>query len=78
MYVEAFHCRFKHNYLMGKFNKRVDTCLLNFLKFIRHQTYDRTIELTKGKLTTTIEEIQHCHMAASQFKIENYEIFHYI
>ena len=35
MYVEAFHCTFKHDYLKGKFNKRVNTCLLNLLKFKR-------------------------------------------
>ena len=54
MYVEAFHRTFKHNYLKGKFNKRVDTYLLNLLKFIRDKPYERTIKLTKGKLTIRI------------------------
>lgn len=40
MYVEAFHRTFKHNYLKGKFNKRVDICLLNLVKFIRDKTYE--------------------------------------
>ena len=33
MFVEAFHKTFKYNYLKGKFNKRVDTVLVNLLKF---------------------------------------------
>ena len=71
MYVEAFHRTFKHNYLKGKFNKRVDTCLLNLLKFIRDKTYERTIKLPKGKLTTRIREIQIRHAAASRMKVED-------
>lgn len=40
MYVEAFHRTLEHNYLKGKFNKRVDICLLNVVKFIRDKTYE--------------------------------------
>lgn len=71
MYVEAFHRTFKHNYLKGKFNKRVDTCLLNLLKFIRDKAYERTIKLTKGKLTLRIQEIQRRHMAAAKLNANN-------
>lgn len=71
MYMEAFHRTFKHNYLKGKFNKCADTCLLNLLKFIRDKTYERTIKLTKGKLTTRIREIQIRHAAASRIKAED-------
>lgn len=35
--IEAFHHTLKHNYLKGKFNKHVDTFLLNLFKFIRKQ-----------------------------------------
>ena len=68
MYVEAFHRTFKHNYLKGKFNKRVDTCLLNLLKFISDKTDERTIKLTKGKLTTRIRDIQVRQAAALKLK----------
>lgn len=68
MYVEAFHRTFKHNYLKGKFNKRVDICLLNLVKFIRDKTYERTIKLTKGKLTVRIREIQNRHATARVMK----------
>ncbi|KAL9977667.1 hypothetical protein ACROYT_G015097 [Oculina patagonica] len=71
MYVEAFHRMFKHNYLKGKFNKCVDTCLLNLIKFIRDKTYERTIKLTKGKLTTQIKDIQRRHLAAIKLNAEN-------
>ena len=47
MYVETFHCTFKCNYLKAMFSKCVDTCLLNFLKFIRDKTYGRTIKPAK-------------------------------
>ena len=71
MYVEAFHRTFKYNYLKGKFNKRVDNCLLNLLKFIRDKTYERTIKLTKGKLTARIRDIQARHAAALKLKAED-------
>ena len=54
MFVEAFHKSFKYNYLKGKFNKRVDTVLVNLLKFARDKTFGRLIKLTKGKSTQRI------------------------
>ena len=49
-------------------NKRVDICLLNLVKFIRDKTYERTIKLTKGKLTVRIREIQNRHATARVMK----------
>lgn len=34
MYLEAFHRVLKYNYLKGKYNKRVDNCLSNLLKYV--------------------------------------------
>lgn len=68
MYVEAFHRTFKHNYLKGKFNQRVDTCLLNLVKFIQDKMFDRVVKLTKGKLTSRIKDIQLRHITAQRLR----------
>ena len=64
MFVEAFHRVFKHEYLKGKVNKRVDTCLLHLLKFVRDKAFERLIKLTKGKATSRIKTIQARHKAS--------------
>ena len=66
MYVEAFHRVFKRLYLKGKVNKRVDTCLVNLLKYARDMGFDRLIKMTKGKLTYRINMIgeRHTHSLA--------------
>ena len=51
MFVEAFHRTFKYNYLKGKYNKRVDSVLVNLIKFSRDMSFSRIIKLTKGALT---------------------------
>ena len=61
MYVEAFHRVFKYQYLKGKYNKRVDKCLLMLLKYDRDKTFDRLIKLTKGKSTQKIRIIHQRH-----------------
>ena len=61
MIVEAFHRVFKYNYLKGKFNKRVDNCLLNLLKFVRDKYFERLIKLTKGKCNYKMRVIQDRH-----------------
>ena len=61
MLVEAFHRVFKYNYLKGKFNKRVDTCLFNLLKFVRDKSFERLIKLTKGKCHYKLKVIQDRH-----------------
>ena len=61
MIVEAFHRVFKYNYLKGKYNKRVDNCLLNLLKFVRDKYFERLIKLTKGKCNYKTRVIQDRH-----------------
>ena len=48
MFCEAFHRTFKYNYLKGKFNKRVDTTLINLITFARDKVFESVIKLTKG------------------------------
>ena len=64
MFVEAFHKTFKYNYLKGKFNKRVDTVLVNLLKFSRDKTFGRLIKLTKGKSTQRKRMLHERHLAS--------------
>ena len=54
MFVEAFHRVLKYSYLRGKFNKRVDVCLLGLIKFNRDKIFQRLIKLTKGKNTNKV------------------------
>ncbi len=61
MAVEAFHRAFKYGYLKGKINKRVDSCLINLLKYIRDKSFDRVVKLTKGKSTHKIKLIKDRH-----------------
>ncbi len=61
MFVEAFHRVFKRIYLGGKVNKRVDSCLVNLMKYIRDKAFDRLIKKNKGKTTYRIENIDDRH-----------------
>ena len=70
MAVEAFHRVFKYNYLKGKTNKRVDTCLLNLIQFIRDKSFDRAIKLTKGKSTSKTRLIADRHDESKNMSFE--------
>ncbi|XP_032235552.2 uncharacterized protein LOC116617195, partial [Nematostella vectensis] len=61
MYVEAFHRVFKRVYLKGKVNKRVDTCLVNLMQYVRDKAFNRMIKMTKGKLSYRINNISKRH-----------------
>ena len=61
MFVESFHRVFKHVYLKGKCNKRVDACLVNLLKFARDKFFERLIKITKGKQSTRLKTINDRH-----------------
>ena len=61
MFCEAFHKVFKYHYLKGKYNKRVDTCLVNRIKFNRDKTYECLIKLTKGKSTQRMKMMNERH-----------------
>ena len=66
MFVEAFHRTFKYNYLKGKYNKRVDTVLVNLLKFSRDMSFSRLIKLTKGALTQRMKTIHDRHLSSKK------------
>ena len=71
MAVEAFHRVFKYNYLKGKVNKRVDSCLINLLRYIRDKCFDRVIKLTKGKSTHKSKLIQVRHNHSKELSTGN-------
>jgi hypothetical protein len=45
MFVESFHRTFKYKYLRGKYNKRVDVCLINLLKYSRDKVIQTIIQI---------------------------------
>ena len=49
MLVEAFYRFFKYYYITGKYNKRVDNCLVNLQTYTQDKLFKRLIKLTKGK-----------------------------
>lgn len=71
MFVEAFHRVFKRIYLGGKVNKRVDSCLVNLLRFARDQCFGRVIQLTKGKANYRVNAIYQHHRRSLSLPVEN-------
>ena len=70
IYVKAFHRVFKYQYLKGKYNKRVDKCLLA-LRYDRDKPFGRIIKLAIGKTTHKIhtinmKEVLHYHLVHCQ------------
>ena len=49
MYIEAFHHVLKYIYLNEKVNKRVDKSIHTLLKINGDKTFERLINMTKGK-----------------------------
>ncbi len=74
MFTEAFHRVFKRLYLGGKVNKRVDSCLVNLLKFARDQCFGRVIQLTKGKANYRITQIEKRHRRSQSIPLTNVEL----
>ena len=70
MSVEAFHGVFKHGYLKGKGNKRVDNCLHGLLKYIRDKSIDRITKLTKGQATHKLKLIQDRHTSSKTLTVD--------
>ena len=62
MYVEAFHCVFKYNYLKGKTNRRVDNCLFNLVKVNQDKIFQRLIKLAKGKSSFRMNVVRKRHL----------------
>ena len=73
MFTEAFHRVFKRLYLGGKVNKRVDSCLVNLLKFARDHCFGRVIQLTKGKANYRNTQIEKRHRSSQSIPLANVE-----
>ena len=73
MFVEAFHRVFKRIYLyllFRKVNKRVDSCLVNLMRFVRDQCFGRVIQLTKGKGNDRANAIYKRHRRSLSLPVE--------
>lgn len=66
MFVEAFHRAFKHVYLKGKVNRRVDSCLFHLLKYISDKMFERLIKLMRGKMTSRVKDINVRHRSSER------------
>ena len=73
MVVEAFHKIFKYNYLRGKLNRRVDTCLLNLIKFSRDKIFSRVRKFTKNAPTYRENTINDAHNRSKALSLEKVE-----
>lgn len=71
MLCEAFHRVLKYSYLNGKFNKRVDVCLLGLIRYNRDRIFERLIKLTKGKKSHKINLIDSRHKNSLQLATSN-------
>jgi len=71
MSTEAFHRTFEYDYLKEKYNKRVDGCLANLLKFARDQSFNRITELLKGKNTYFMKLITNRHNNSLEMDVAN-------
>lgn len=69
MFVESFHRSFKYKYLKGKFNKRVDVCLVNLIKYARDKVFGRMIDLTKGASGYRARLIYERHIASNEMDL---------
>ena len=61
MLCEAFHRVIKYNYLKGKFNMRVDRCLVNLMKFNRNKLFEKLIKMNKKKRSQRVNVIHDRH-----------------
>ena len=74
MFVEAFHRVFKRLYLGGRYNKRMDTCLFNLMRFVRDKGFDHLIKLMKGKQTYRISNIAERHRRSLGMPLQSVQL----
>ena len=70
MFVESFHRSFKYRYLKGKFNKRVDVCLVNLVKYARDKVFGRMIDLAKGASGYRARLIHERHISSNAMDLK--------
>ncbi|XP_022091647.1 uncharacterized protein LOC110979845 isoform X2 [Acanthaster planci] len=62
VFSEAFHIIFQCMYLQGHVNKRVDSCLVHLLKFIRDKTFNWMVKFPRVKVTMRMKLIHDRHL----------------
>ena len=71
MYLEAYHRVLKHKYLGGKYNRRVDKCLMALLKYDSNRVHQRLIKLFKGGKGNKLTELHQRHKSSLQMSTSN-------
>jgi len=61
MFAEAFHRVFKHIYLKGTVNQRVDVLIHTLIRYSRDKAFDRILKMEKGKSTKRCADIIKRH-----------------
>ena len=62
VFQEAFHIIFKRAYFQGHVNKRVDSCLIHLLKYIRDKTFNWMVKFPRVKVTMRMKLIHDRHL----------------
>ncbi|XP_038070595.1 uncharacterized protein LOC119739654 isoform X2 [Patiria miniata] len=62
VFTEAFHIIFKRMYHQGHVNKRVDSCLVHLLKYIRDKTFNWMVKFPRVKVTMRLKLIHDRHL----------------
>ena len=70
MFLEAFHQLLKVVFLQHKQNRRIDHLLITMMKIARDKAFQRLQNLTKGKHTHRLGEINRRHKASLQMTSE--------
>ena len=70
MVCESFHRVLKYSYLKGKYNKRVDRCLLSLMKFNRNKGFDFIIKKSKKKRSNRLVIIRQRHLSSLSLSMD--------
>ncbi|XP_033633577.1 uncharacterized protein LOC117295121 [Asterias rubens] len=62
VFHEAFHVVFQQVYVQGDVNKRVDSCLIHLLKYIRDKTFHWMVKFPRVKVTMRLKVIRDHHL----------------
>ncbi|KAI5705056.1 uncharacterized protein LOC113467711 [Diaphorina citri] len=61
MHLESMHRRLKYIYLHGKNGKRLDKTIGALMTFIRDKLHERIISLTRGSVSSKLQDIRSSH-----------------
>ena len=74
MSTENFHKQLKHNYMLGKVAKRLDTAIETLLNLTYDKGFERIITLCKGKCTKKLSALRQRHLQSLSLELMTGEI----